>query len=730
MTEPEDPSAPRRAQVLLPLALDRPYTYRLPDGMDVAPGDYVQVPLGPRQVIGVVWDDSDEPQDIDDAKLRAITERFDAPPMTDELRGFVAWLANYTLTDPGMVLRMCLRVPAALGPERQDMGLATSGFEPERLTRQRRQVLELARDGAVWKPADLARAAGVTPGVVKGLAKAGALISRPLPALLPFDEPDPDRPGPALSAAQETAAAQLRQRVQDRCFSVTLLDGVTGSGKTFVYLEAVRDALRRGLQVLILMPEIALTEAFLDAAGTWFGAQPAIWHSGMRPRERERIWRAIANGKARFVIGARSALFLPFCGLGLIVVDEEHDQAFKQEDGVRYHARDMGIVRAQLNQAPVVLASATPSIESHVNVLRGRYMRVELPVRHGTARLPQIELVDMRRDRPGAAAWLSEPLRAAVGGVLEAGEQALLFLNRRGYAPLTLCRVCGHRFECRQCSAWLVEHRFRGELACHQCGLTIASPKACPTCGSADALVACGPGVERLAEEVVSHFPEARIAVLSSDLSRGALLKETLKEIASGEYDIVIGTQLAAKGHHFPRLTLVGVVDADLGLANGDPRAAERTYQTLWQVSGRAGREDRPGRALIQTYMPDHALIKALAAQDRAAFYDHEIKAREDAGLPPFGRLAGIVVSAPDREVAETHARRLARAAPEASGVHVFGPAPAPRALIRGRFRMRLLVKTVRDVDIQGYLGSWLNAAPKPTGAVMVSIDIDPYSFM
>jgi primosomal protein N' (replication factor Y) len=591
-------------------------------------------------------------------------------------------------------------------------------------------VLALVSDAVVWKPADLARAAGVSPGVVKGLVKAGALEPRPLPAFQPFDEPDPERTAPELSPVQKQAAEELCGKVADKCFSVTLLDGVTGAGKTFVYLEAVRQALRQDGQVLILLPEIALTEPFLEAAAQWFGALPAAWHSGMRPRQRERIWRAIADGRARLVIGARSALFLPFRKLGLIVVDEEHDQAFKQEDGVRYHARDMAIVRARLNQAPVILSSATPSIESYVNGLRGRYARVELPDRHGKARLPQIELIDMRQERPGAAAWLSEPLVEAARTTLQAGEQVLLFLNRRGYAPLTLCRACGHRLECVQCSAWLVEHRFRRELVCHQCGLTVPTPDNCPSCGEAGALVACGPGVERLAEEVLSHFPESRVAVLSSDLARGTLLKETLKEIAAGEYDIVIGTQLAAKGHHFPKLTLVGVVDADLGLANGDPRAAERTYQTLWQVSGRAGRADRAGRALIQTYLPDHALIKALAAQDRNAFYEHECRAREDAGLPPFGRLAGIVVSAPEQGLAEAHARALAQTAPGARGVAVFGPAPAPLALVRGRHRIRLLVKTERDVDIQAYLRSWFATAPQPKGGIMVSVDIDPYSFM
>lgn len=583
----------------------------------------------------------------------------------------------------------------------------------------------------MWKPADLARQAGVSTGVVKGLINVGALEARDLPALAPFDRPRLDARGLTLSAEQAEAVQVLRQMVDDKSYNAVLLDGVTGSGKTRVYLEAIAACLAQGRQALVLLPEIALTPQFITSLEQRFDATPAPWHSALKPKERERVWRGVANGEAQIVVGARSALFLPFADLGLIVVDEEHDPAFKQEEGVAYHARDMAIVRASLGQFPIILSSATPSVESHVNAERGRYSRVVLTERHGVAELPEIEIVDMRSVKPASGRWLSQDLIDATNETLERNEQVLFFLNRRGYAPLTLCRNCGQRQSCVQCDSWLVEHRFRQQLMCHQCGYTIPVPEKCPTCDAADSLVACGPGVERLAEEVAAEFPDASIVILSSDITGGgAALKDVLKEIADGVYDIVIGTQLVAKGHNFPHLTLVGVIDADIGLNNGDLRAAERTYQLLWQVSGRAGRSDKPGRALVQTYLPDHPLIKALQAKDRARFYGYECRAREEAELPPFGRLASLVISAPDQASGNHYAINLARYSPRTEGVAVFGPAPAPRAFIRGRHRFRLLVKTQRDINLQAYLRAWMERVSKPKGGVRVSIDIDPQSFM
>ena len=567
--------------------------------------------------------------------------------------------------------------------------------------------------------------------VIDGLRDQGVFEPVMIPPRPVVAAPDPGFAQPDLAGEQRTAADALRASTAAGGFGVTLLDGVTGSGKTEVYFEAVAAALDAGRQVLILLPEIALTQAFLERFQDRFGAKPAEWHSDVPPRMRERVWRQVAEGRVRVVAGARSALFLPFKELGLVVVDEEHDPAYKQEDRVFYHARDMAVVRARIGGFPLVLASATPSIESRVNAQQGRYARVALPSRFADAAMPVIGAIDMRRAPPARGGFLSPVLLRHISENLERREQSLLFLNRRGYAPLTLCRACGHRFQCPDCSSWLVEHRFRGQLVCHHCGHRENRPDACPECGTLDHLVACGPGVERIAEEVVGHFPDARTIVLSSDMMGGVRrLRLELEAIAKGEADIVIGTQLVAKGHHFPDMTLVGVVDADLGLANGDPRAAERTFQLLSQVTGRAGRTGRKSIGLLQTYQPDHPVMRAIVSGDAESFYEKEIAERQAAHLPPFGRLAGIIVSAQTRAEAEAHARGLRRAAPEANDLHVLGPAEAPLALIGGRHRFRLLVQGERRSDIQSFIRAMLADGPKQRGSVRVSVDIDPQSFL
>jgi primosomal protein N' (replication factor Y) len=724
-----DSGSRKAVPVLVPMPAERPYSYAVPGGMHVEPGSIVRVPLGPREVAGIVWDGGAE--DIDASRLRPVSHVFDCPPIPAEIRRFVDWVAAYTLSAPGMVARMLLRAPEAFDSAPQVEGLRRTALEPERLTPTRARVLELAADGMAWTRSGLAHAAGVSTAVVDGLRAQGVFEPVWLPPRPVVAAPDPSYAIPDLTPDQQAAAAMLRTAASAPEFSVTLVDGVTGSGKTEVYFEAVAATLARGKQALILLPEIALTHAFLERFHDRFGAKPAEWHSDLPPRMREKVWRQVAEGGVRVVAGARSALFLPFRDLGLIVVDEEHDPAYKQEDRVFYSARDMAVVRGRIGGFPVVLASATPSIESRVNAMAGRYRRAVLPARFADAALPDIRAIDMRRTPPPRGGFLSPPLLQETRRTVERGEQALLFLNRRGYAPLTLCRVCGHRFQCPDCSGWLVEHRFRGQLVCHHCGHHEKRPDVCPECGTFDHLVACGPGVERIAEEVVGHFPDARIIVMSSDIMGGVKrLRLELEAIAKGEADIVIGTQLVAKGHNFPNMTLVGVVDADLGLANGDPRAAERTFQLLSQVVGRAGRTGKASHGLLQTFQPDHPVMRALVSGDAEAFYTQEIAERERTALPPFGRLAGVVVSAATRAEAEGHARGLRRAAPAAADIAVLGPAEAPLALIAGRHRFRLLVHGERRSDMQGFLRTMLATGPKPRGSVRVQVDIDPQSFL
>jgi primosomal protein N' (replication factor Y) (superfamily II helicase) len=717
--------------VLVPVALDQTYSYRVPGDLELSAGDIVSVPLGVRAATGVVWKDHVAINPRLHNRLRDIEEKLDLPPLKPELRHFIDWVADYTLAPRGMVLRMALRMGEHLGPPREHVGVRLIGPLPQRLTAARGRVLALLADGIARAKSEVAQATGVSPGVIDGLIDEGTLEALPLPPEAIAGMPDPDFSRPEFASAQRFAADALRAHVARGGYSVTLLDGVTGSGKTELYFEAVAETVRARRQALVLLPEIALTTQFLDRFTQRFGVCPAQWHSALPPRRRARTWRAVAEGEVSVIAGARSALFLPYADLGLIVVDEEHDPAYKQEDGPRYHARDMAVVRARGAAIPIVLVSATPSVETEVNARRGRYERLHLPERFGGQHLPHIEPIDLRSEGPPHGRFIAPRLAEAVKIKLEKNEQALLFLNRRGYAPLTLCRNCGFRLGCPNCDAWLVDHRFRRRLVCHHCGFSMPPPAQCPGCQESETFVAVGPGVERLQQEAAALFPGSRILVLSSDLVESVeRLHEELKEVAEGRFDIIIGTQLVAKGHHFPNLNLVGVIDADIGLANGDPRAAERTFQLLYQVVGRAGREEGQGIGYLQTYQPEHPVIRALLAADRDAFYTTEIELREKTQYPPFGRLASLLISAKERVAAESYGRRLAAAAPRAPDVRILGPAEAPLAVVRGRHRFRLLVKAARSFDLSGYLRSWLAAAPKRGGNLKLEIDIDPQSFL
>jgi primosomal protein N' (replication factor Y) len=725
--------------VLLPVALDQTYDYLAPEGLDLEPGTFVVVPFGPQSRVGVVWDTSTSdktsgpPRPVDPKKLKAVTGRLDMPALPIASLRLAEWVAKYTLTPLGMVLRMMMSAQAAFDPPAPRFGvcLVAGAAAPPRMTPARTRALEIASDGLIRAKSALAAEAGCTSGVVDGLVASGNLVEVAIPEKR-YLAPDPDHNATEFTADQTRAVHALVSAVDGANFSVSLLDGVTGSGKTEVYYEAVAETLRGGRQALIMLPEIALTGQFMSRFEARFGCAPVEWHSALSSAERGRAWRAAATGEARVVVGARSALFLPFKDLGLIVVDEEHDAGFKQDDRVHYQARDMSVVRGSLGKFPVILASATPSIESHVNARTGRYRHVVLPGRFTGVEMPEVSAIDLRKDAPEKGRWLSPVLVDALAATLAQRQQSLLFLNRRGYAPLTLCRSCGHRFECPQCTAWLVEHRFRHRLNCHHCGFSLPIPEKCPKCGEEGSLVACGPGVERVAEEVAERFPEARLALLSSDLIPSLTeMRDIIGKIETGEIDIIIGTQIVAKGHNFPLLATVGIVDGDLGLSMGaDPRAGERTFQLLHQVTGRAGRALAKGRGYVQTHMPEHPVMQSILSGDREAFLEREIDYRRRGLLPPFGRLAALIVSARDKELAESFAREVKRRAPPAGQIEVLGPAEAPLAVVRGRHRWRLLVKAPREIDVQGYLRAWLDALPAIKGDLRLTVDVDPYSFL
>jgi primosomal protein N' (replication factor Y) len=720
-----------RARVLVLNSALGPLDYRVPPTMAVEPGSIVVAPLGPRQLIGVVWEAERMPSDaeVGDNRLRNLLGVADAPPLGAALRRLIEWTSDYYLAPPAAVTRMALASTSALEGARTAIEYRATGHVPERMTAQREQALQRIgdRQGQVR---ELANIADVSDAVIRGLVKAGAIEAVEVDIDTAYPRPDPAYGAPVLSDDQRAVAATLVEGVRARVFRPTLLDGVTGSGKTEVYFEAVAEAIRQGRQTLVLLPEIALTEPFLKRFHERFGCEPVAWHSGLRSSQRRRAWRAIANGEALVTVGARSALFLPYRDLGLIVVDEAHETSFKQEEGVHYHARDVAVMRGKFEGCPVILASATPAIETRQQVALGRYEELQLPARFGAAEMPTIEAIDLIAQPPERGRWLAPKLVGAIEATLRRGEQVLLFLNRRGYAPLTLCRTCGHRFQCPNCTAWMVEHRLTRRLACHHCGHIEPVPRACPECKEEDSLVACGPGVERIADEVAALFPEAKTAVVTSDtIWSPAKAAEFVARMEAGAIDIVVGTQLVTKGYHFPNLTLVGVVDADLGLEGGDLRAAERTFQQIRQVSGRAGRGEKPGHVYIQTHSPGAQVMQALVTGDADAFYEAETEARRDAGAPPFGRYAAIVVSSEEQGAAQASAVSIGRSAPQIEGMAVYGPAPAPLAMLRGRHRYRLLVHARRALDVQDVIREWLGTLEWPS-KVRVVVDVDPYNFL
>lgn len=675
-------ATPATLKVLLPLPLAEAYDYLPLEGQELEPGTIVYVPFGPKQLIGVVWGTGSS--HVPAAKLKAITSLADLPPLPDASRAFVDWVANYTVTPAGAILKMVFGSQKLLTPKKND------------------------------------------------------IFSLP--------QPDPDHHQPHLTEDQKRAAEILvsklkevgsRKREQElsppatsHSPSVILLDGVTGSGKTETFCEAIAECLRHGKQALVLLPEIAMTAALIDRFTARFGVQPTQWHSELSEKQRRINWHCIMRGEAKFIVGARSALFLPYPDLGLIVVDEEHEAAYKQEEGVIYHGRDMAVVRGHIGQIPVILSSATPSLETMFNVQQKKYGHVVLRQRFGKALMPKIETIDLRQQKINAQTFISPPLFEALQKTIADKKQAMLFLNRRGYAPLTLCRACGHRLQCPNCTSWMIEHKKTHKLQCHHCDYTMKLPDKCPACSAEGKFAACGPGVERVAEEIKKRLPEARFAIMASDTLDGPkAAQELVNQMANQELDLLIGTQIMAKGYHFPRLTLVGVVDADLGLAGGDPRAAERTFQLLQQVAGRSGRGEDAGRVLLQTTAPDHPVMKALLKGDRDAFMAAEMHEREAYHLPPAWRLASVTVSGADVRQVIALADHLAAIAPQDQKIRVLGPAPAPFAMLRGKYRHRLLIQAPRNINLSLCIRQWLTTVKVPRN-LRVLVDIDPYSFL
>lgn len=718
--------------VLLPLPFNEPFDYKIEGDFEL--GELVRVSFGKEVLVGAVWKKGKSSQ-IDDAKIKSVLERINLPPLAANLRKFVEFVADYNMAYRGLVLKMVLSVRGVFDDPKMSVLYELSGktLAEAKLKNSdaRWRVLELLKPMPLNRR-EIAAGAGVGQSVIKALIDAEVLKPVLIEDKRQFAEPIVDFQQVKLTEEQQNAADNLVRKV-GHGFRTTLLNGVTGSGKTEVYFEAVAEAIRQGKQVLIMVPEIGLTSQWLGRFEKRFGVKPAKWHSALGNRERIDTWKAIAEGAAKVVIGARSALFLPYADLGLIVVDESHDQSFKQEDLVNYQGRDMAVVRAKFEEIPIILSTATPDLETVVNVESGKYDELVLKSRYAEASLPEIKIIDLKADKPikgsWGISWLAPTLVEQIRENLDKGEQTMLFLNRRGYAPLVICRDCGHRIQCPNCTAWLTEHRRANKLVCHHCGFMTEIPECCPECHSESGLTACGPGVERVAEEVRYRFPLARVRVLSSDFTTNFQeVYKVIKETEAGDVDILIGTQILAKGHHFPALTLVGIVDADLGLMGSDLRASERTYQLLSQVSGRAGRGEKKGTVYLQTLYPENAVLQALVKDDASKFLNLEKKSRKILKMPPFGKLAAVIVSGPNPGDTERAAQWLGQAAFNDANITTLGPAPAPIFMLRNKYRYRLLLKTARNIPIQTVLRQWL-AKVKVPSSVRVEVDVDPYSF-
>jgi primosomal protein N' (replication factor Y) len=722
-----------KVSVLLPLPLDKTYDYSA--SFKLKRGDLVHVPFGSKTLYGVVWTVKSKETIPSSQKLKMVLYKPDLPPLSQEVCAFIEWVSSYTMAPKGAVLKMALSVPDALKPPKTQIYYRPNlaALKDKTLSPPQEKIINLLTSEGedCLSCAALAKKGGVSPSTVRTLLKQSLIeaveIKENFSSAITYHY----RPI-TFSESQQKVVKALNSCVEKRQFSVSVVDGVTGSGKTEVYFEVISKILERNQQALVLLPEISLSPQLMERFKDRFGDSPALWHSDLKASQRRKTWLQVLQGTAKIIVGARSALFLPYANLGLIVVDEEHEHAYKQEEGVTYHARDMAVTRAHLANIPVLLTSATPSLETLENCKNQKYSLYPLNVRHGVAVLPQVQLVDMRQSKAAqkGPSWISSSLFTAIEETLARQEQVLLFLNRRGYAPLTLCRQCGHRLSCPHCSSWIVEHRKSNKMLCHYCGFRQPILKKCTECEGEETFVPCGPGVERLEEEVRKKFQTARTAIMASDMVEhsGALL-ECIDKIQRKEIDIIIGTQMMAKGHHFPHLTLVGIVDADLGLLGGDLRACEKTYQLLHQVSGRAGREDRPGRVLIQTYQIDHPVIKALEQGQRDAFLEQEIESRKKFLLPPFGRLIALVFSSAKEFAVENTAKSFVKAAPFIKGLEVLGPAPAPIFKIRNQYRWRVLLKTPKNLNTQKILKEWLHRFKMPS-QVRLQIDVDPYSFL
>ena len=724
-------------QVAVPAPLYSCFDYLSPDGVDdlaLHPGCRVRVPFGQRFQVGVILGHSDS-TDVPASKLKAVQSTFDAAPLLpSDLLRLLKWAASYYQHPIGEVIHTALpallrkgNAPSIKGPMLWRTGTDTIDVETafKRAPRQQQLYTHLQRYQQGQTDEELNSTFENWRAAMKTLVSKG-LVSVSEQPCLP-DAVATAEPGPELNTQQQLVVDAINSKTA--AYQAHLIHGITGSGKTEVYISLAESVLAIGKQVLVLVPEISLTPQLTDRFRKRLGVRTAALHSGLNDSQRLCAWTTAAQNEAQLVIGTRSAVFTPMPQLGLIIIDEEHDGSYKQQDGFRYNARDLALVRAQHSDIPVVLGSATPSLESLFNSYSGRYQLHTLTQRAGAGQKPRIELVDLCKQQ--LQAGLSPILLASIHQHLQTDGQVLLFLNRRGYAPLLMCHDCGWTTSCRRCDAHMTYHKNRKLLRCHHCGAEAAVPDACGDCGN-DTLLSIGAGTERIEQFLGSQYPDTRIARIDRDTTRrkGSLHKK-LEQARSGSARILIGTQMLAKGHDFPNVTLVGVLDTDQGLYSSDFRASEHLAQLITQVAGRSGRADKPGEVLIQTHHPDHPLLQTLLHQGYDGFAHAALAERKQAGLPPYRHLALLRCEAikPEAATAFMASARELFDTYASDDIDVFGPLPAPMEKRAGRYRMQLILQSRQRKALHQALQPWTQSLGqlKAGSRVRWSIDVDPY---
>jgi len=712
--------------VLLPINIDRPFTYSSEEKLDI--GTIVKVSFGKRELYGVVWEADKIEKKPDNIKIKSIIEVVGEGKdyiLPKDMVYFIKWISDYYLMPLGLVLKASLKQQFFQKKSRASYVLKINPKHQAKITEKQKIVLEEFKQNKIIDKRSLITKTGISNSIISRMIKNEILIEEEAHENITKINLDTKI---ELNSDQLKASRALVKSTKNN--EVVLLDGITGSGKTEVYLSAVNEILHQGDQVLILLPEITLTHDFVHNLKKRYKYQIAEWNSSLTENQRRNIWFGVLNKEIKLIIGARSSLFLPFKKLGLIIVDEEHDQSYKQEDGIIYNARDMAILKSKQLNIACILSTATPSVESYDNVLQNKFQRTSLKNRfHGT-QLPSIKFIDMRKADKIKESFLPVEIVEDIKANYERGEQSLLFLNRRGYSPLSICSKCGVRVDCPNCDTWLVLHKNNSQYICHKCGHTEDTNKECKSCHSQNTIVPSGRGIERVDEEIARIFPEIKRMIFSSDyLNNPTDILSALEKIKNNEIGLIIGTQLVSKGYNFPNLTYVGVLDGDFGLELSDIRSAERTYQILNQVAGRAGRMKEDSVVKILTHMPEHPIIQSITNNQKEDFYNTELAIRKSAGMPPFSRLASIIISSSDKVLLLDYVRRLDKLKNTPKNIDVFGPIEAPLSKLRKKYRMRFLIRSPKNSHIQFYIERWLKTL-KINPKIRVVVDVDPYNFL